>query len=97
VIFGRSGISTVDLNERLAALENRMERYEDEIHHALTDHQIAEAREELLAHQRRRRPRAHSRADDRERVSADLESLRAGSQQFRTSTGSKIGVALGSR
>ena len=44
---GRSGISTVDLNERLTALENRIERYEDEIDRALTDDQVAEAREKL--------------------------------------------------
>ncbi len=36
---------TLDFNERLSALENRRERYEDELSYAFTAHQVAEANE----------------------------------------------------
>jgi DNA repair exonuclease SbcCD ATPase subunit len=72
------------MHERLSALENRMEAYEDELAHALTAHQVAEAKEDLRRIVLDRGHELNREREDRAHVLAEIEDLRAELDHTRT-------------
>jgi hypothetical protein len=51
---------TIDLHERLSALENRIDAYEDELPNALTGREVAEREGGVATDPPRRRPGART-------------------------------------
>jgi hypothetical protein len=91
----RRSIDKIDLHVRLSETEERVRRIQQQFGSALTASDAAQAKDDLRQVVIQAGQLLNRAEEGRAEVLAEVESLRAELEQFRTTIGSAIGVELG--